>query len=218
MWSWLSLQLTLCPAVWHWLCDIVGTMGWAEAAKNTFQRESSVCEVLVLSAAWLCASACNLEGGPLDAFWPSTPLSLETVGQLPALCSHPSFLTLGKLLGRAHVAVRCVPPAPGAYPNLLNLAVLGGSREDTETAVQAPWGAWILTLLVVCSKAEQQPAPSLAWCSLSTTPDTKQALHTSTPKWLTDTPWQRYTAKKNSAKISKACQKPRLSACHRTRC
>lgn len=172
MWWRLSLLLTLCPGVWHWLCDVVGTMGWAEAARTHF-RGNPLCV-----KCWCCLQHDSvlqqLRGWPLRRLltqWSSVP---GDSGVAPSTLH--SFLTRGKMLGRAHVAVRCVPPAPGAYPNLLNLAVLGGSREDTETAVQPPWGAWILTSLAVCSKAEQQPASCLAQCSLSRTPDSRQAL------------------------------------------
>lgn len=136
MWWWLSLLLTLCPGVLLWLCDTVGTMGWAEAARTQF-RGKPLCV-----KCWCCLqqdSACHLEGGPSDAFWPSAPLSWrQCSGSQHLAAIHPSFLTPGKLLGRVHVAVMCVPPAPGDWTNLLNLAVLGGSREDTETAVQPP--------------------------------------------------------------------------------
>lgn len=130
-------------------------MGWAEASRTHF-RGNPLCvkcwcclqhDSVLQHVTWSlrCLLTWQMSSAPGDSG--------------PALCSHPSFLTPGRLLGRARVAVRCVPPAPGAYPNLLNLAVLGGSREDTETAVQAPWGAWYSLLWQPAAKLSSSLHP-----------------------------------------------------------
>lgn len=103
-----------------------GTLGASRSCWDTPWRRASVCEVLVVSAAWLYPSVSDLEGGPSDALCSDGPTGRmvhcpkgQWSSSWHSAALPPSWLSSGKLVDVAHVALRCVAAAVVAYPNLL---------------------------------------------------------------------------------------------------